>query len=435
MKLTKAQIKTVNMTLVSLVLIAMLIVPTTLKAANFLDGNKKNIDYSEKVLFLNDYIQKLQNPTTPNPSDVGTQSISGNVNDIFLFFSKGTEDIVLKYEGNRNPTLNGDFVFKRPDTQPCENKACICYSNNAKFWKETEEEPYIARNSLFVSLLEFDPWDDPRVKCVESHDPDIIFLNSRQIDTQFNQDANNFIPMMIPIALQSELTDEYVLTLFDDAEYNENSKRFEVDSNYEKELRSFAYKNYKWEGGVAIGGMGAVLTNKDKSKNKLSLNTYSLTLEKVPGTKAIGVCLQEKCIYSGAEQIAKNYETILNEREEISLKFNVLNNYLTGSFKSCSVDCISILTESFSSVFLPSSDLYQIKLEKNDKLTKVTLMNSGTVLSSFDWNLRMPKLGEEEKDEILITGTVDSKLIIDKMNYVFNSKLDSGVLVYYLEKK
>lgn len=404
--------------LLSLVLIAML----TVGCVDVIRGNplfsESRFDNSDKLTAFNLNLQNIEK----SPSlETSTIPVSGYTFDAFLFFSKGYEPIKLEYNLVSGSDENGDFVFKRPNVDVCQNKACICYSSKAKFWQEKAESPYIRPFGLYVSKSEIIPWEDILIQCVEASNPNAIFVNSRGLDTEFINYESQLLPLEIPMALQTSAKST-LDSLFDKNQGNELKIR-----------RTFLKSNYVWKGGVVISGMGIAQNKEERKEKTLSVPMYNLTFQKIPETNITGVCIQPKCLYSNGIDMAKKQIDETERSGEVLESFEFLEDDLKINYPYCRKNnpdvniCLKELQSSFVNVFLSAqlSNDYTLYFHNETGITTIDLLKDGSLLSSTSFPHKMPKVRGQEKETITITGTNLGKLTIDSNNYDLKLEIDN----------
>ncbi|MBN1175299.1 hypothetical protein JXA48_01510 [Candidatus Woesearchaeota archaeon] len=432
--------------LLSLVMIALL----TVGCFNVAHSNpllsKKHFDNSGKLTSFNAYLENLDDPAKPN---ISTQVIVGATGDAFLFFSEGVGPIKIKYSGISNPLttdindilINGDFVFKRPDLEVCQNKACVCYSSNAKFWEQKMESPYIRSLGIYPSTTVFGSWEDSQMQCLEAPNPNTIFANSRGLDKEFNDFDSQLLPLEIPMGLQTTARDT-MASIFEPDEHKYVSSggaapvlvdlgNFYRDGMTKRRL--VIKNNYFWEGGVVIGGMGIPQTNKERDEKILSVPLYNITFEKIPNTNITGVCIQPKCLYTNGIENAKKQKIELEKTNKVIQSFNYLDKELQTNFLLCRKNnpdiniCIYQLQTNFVNVFLsvPTSKEYNIYFHNKTGITTIELRKEQDVLASTSFPYPMPRVKGVQKDSITITGTSAGNLVIESANYKLKSEIDN----------
>lgn len=380
-------------------------------------SNHKN-DNSDELFAMGNLVDVLIDQAKPNKTEALTII---NSHDLFLFFSQGNEPIILKYKGTATEN-NGDFIFLRPELPPCAGRSCICYASNSKLWAEQEEEPFIRKSGLFASLTDsVYIYSDPLVKCIETSE-DIIFANSRGLDKEFIEAKSELLPLEIPTALQSDAQ-----TLIDHLFETDSGKEIRAN-NQEIKRRLFLKTNYQWEGGVVIGGMGKAVTDEDKEKHVLRVPPFNLYMQKEKDTNIIGVCLQEKCLYTNGLKKAKEKNEEIETTNKVVKKFEVLKNQITPYYNCLDTnpetkECLTELQQHFALVFIDLNEKSEFNLfvEKySENEIKIILRKNDVDIRALYMKTSMFTISGSEQKELIITGQKEGKIIINGNQYKFS---------------
>ena len=402
--------------ILSLVIISIPIVVV----ANAFNNNpfKNNFDNVEKLKSFNFYLDKLESGTLKSAE----YTIVASTNDLFLFFSAGSDPIVLKYKyqivpvSKSHPISNGDYIFERPAVSECKDSACICYSSHAKFWRQIETKPYLAPLDLYVSYPNNEQvWSDGLIRCIKVPNDKTIFSNSRGWDADFVDAKSELLPLEVPVSLQSSI---------DDSMKNLFTKFFR--------RTEFLKNSYTWEGGVVIGGMGVSQDKTDRDNHILIVPPYNLTFEKISGTNIIGVCLQSKCLYSKGIEKAKEQDAKVTDLSMLLLSFDGLKSYLLNDFSIClannpNIDvCANSLQLELTHILSVTNQNQYIKFDNTLGTTKVTLNQGNKELASMFTSFEVPKINGVSQSSVVISSQSNNYLVVGSAQYNLSLIFDGG---------
>lgn len=388
----------------------------------------KHTDNSDKLDVFYGSLSKLESELKDDSNAKTSDFVVPTKSDVFLFFSKGNKNITLTYMGIET-TKNSYFVFERPQKVECEDKACLCYSEKGEFIKSLEEDPYFEKANFksIKNTVNGQKWSDQSMKCVIAPDPNSVFTNSR------GRDNAKFVPEHIDGPEDNKLTSvsfETIIALFGETKDKlKTTKNKDSSNNLVEEVTEFAIKNYKWDGGVAIGGMDTIDTSAKKDRDKVTGIPYKITFEKYKYTDIIGVCLVKNCLFENA--VKEEQDRIIDEdvKETATRKFNSIKSYLKTEYNLClenekDVDGCAVNFEfefvKFFQDTTGSKNLYVFGFRKSEDSKKALLdyfwwdgnKRKLNLLETVVLPIDMPTLNDEEVN-FYIYGQIDEHLIID----------------------
>lgn len=273
--------------------------------------------------------------------------------DLILFFSAGNGPIYLahNYDGNGRKREGGILekehylIFERPEE--CEGTACVCYCDNKRqFWQSTDDEPYVKATDLLTKTdRSFTGYscDTPVCNEIQSKE-NIIFANGRGQDDDYYEQVqtkvdsrNGFYPIMMDTVLliQNKVKDDG--NIFFNPTCNVPGTDDYNRKCQDKEFVDLLINDYRWEGGVVLGGSGHAGTEKEEDNKKLSRTApVDIQLQQYsdyPGI--VGVCRVENCLSESLlpkikelQRTADGLQKIANN--DLPLQFNLYYSYLTN---------------------------------------------------------------------------------------------------------
>ena len=417
--------------LMALVFISIFVVGCT----NVVNSNPffhSDFDNSEKLKSFTVYLDKIEGGFL----NIKEAPIVASTKDLFLFFSAGNEPIILTYlpgaskfaDKKTNP--NGDYIFERPDVPECKDKACICYSSGAKFWRQTENLPYITSVDLQTSFSDKkNPWSDNLIKCVSAPNPRTIFANSRGWDADFIKFKARLSPLEIPVSLQSSVVEmmNYIFTpvvlMHPGGTFSTPSTPSTTFGQALTTRRIFLKTNYYWKGGVVIGGMGVAQNKKEREEHILSVPLFNITFEKMKGTNVVGLCLQPKCLYSQGFAKAKEQEAQSTRVVLLFSDFKNLESYLNNDFPTCLVNnpdvdyCAKSLQTVIANVFINSQSKNNIIIDTSGATSKWILTDGSKQMSTIQTSFQVPQIDGAKQTQISITGQKNNQLMVNSKSY------------------
>lgn len=272
-----------------------------------------------------------------------------NDEDLFLFFSQGTDPIFLEYTGQ--DYTKHYYVFGRPSVKECEDRACICHCTGGPFWLKDKTETVPIR---LVPINLFKDYSNQYsgsggflcqpMECIgDPLPPQTSFGNSRGVDAAYydaildsvarandkNKETYYGIPLDIVILIQTADAKSHDL-LF--------STRAGKDYNHEEQQTAYVdllVNDYVWDGGVVIGGMGYVPGRFDIKKD-LEAPKVEFRFEKKAGLdNIIGVCIHDACLYDGAKDKLLALHKVGLARQDVQNLFVNLKNEVEVLFSRC----------------------------------------------------------------------------------------------------
>ena len=370
-------------------------------------------------------------------------------NELFLFFSAGDGPIRLMHNVNEESSylwgLFGEkeegfppehwLEFERPKNESCQDTACICYCAAPRsFLTKIDEEPYLRSTQLFLSnTSDSRPFKCTQITCKavgKKGDDALLFGNSRGVDDDYIENvtktAQNYnsakkeafypIPLDMVLLTQNRASNDGNL-FFSDFCDPVNSPIDSVDcynfASQDEGYLDMLLKEYYWEGGVVIGGMGFAKDSDDMDDYILREAPITLRLEKIKGHEnVLGVCIHDKCLYE--EELNKLSSSQANQQVLIEFRQNAKEQFvrfdlfmrqeivpgllslkgetLTDEQKKLETNLISNFSKELKAVFdaMPktdgiSSSISFIKNPTNEKLTKRNLIINGVV--SYEGNI------------------------------------------------
>ena len=375
MRINKAGVTTLLGLLMGLVMSAIVVLAVLNGFQTLQNGG--NTKGAAKV---NNHVHKINSLIEAGTPNEVSHQIFIDPAELIMYFSAGTKPIKLLYTGS-NTQENRHLIFARPQAEACENTACVCYCGQGPFWRDTQQKPYLQARRLFTTQdAQSQGWLCTHMSCESVADDYLVFTNSRGVDAQYSQDAQDLstqqdfvaIPLQIPLLLQGEYAGEDI--------YFDNQKRRHVQ---------YLTEDYRWEGGVVLGGYAYATKRKQRKEHKFDHEPVTVRMELSSKDHVMGVCLQEKCLYQNALAQAQPNVQAIQEEEQAKDAFANLLLYIDNEHPYCmngpSMDACATKLQ-YELARAASSDLtqnpYTVALTKdnNDKIlfSLVKITSKGT---------------------------------------------------------
>lgn len=424
--------ETISLTaLLTLILSGIIIAGAAIKISDLFSTSKTNIDQLPKIVGV------IDSSELSSGGEVTSSQLMSRLftDELFLFFSKGTGPIKLKYKGDK-PDLNGHLIFERPTT--CNNKACVCYCQDGPYWESTDSQPYLQKRKLITTKTIGDTGYTcvKGLKCENVLDPNTIFVNGRGTERfaesvkQSRKETNTediYLPinMDIPLLLNSpDSSDDGNLFFsnpdcglgktFKDADstINDNYNKCRQDTKYV----NFLTKDYEWEGGVVIGGFGySEDLNEDEDLSSIPVR---INIQRTTVNHLVGVCIYEECIY----QDQTDFYSELFQSNEVSFLWQDFIDYMKGPYVECEQnsksqgiydeeklkECTKKLANNLQKILQKSSTLgnnYQVELKQEN------LDNGGVIVEKTKFVL-------EKKEDTTWQPEEEYLFDVNLMNYI-----------------
>lgn len=332
----------ITASLLSIVLSVALIVVGLQITVHVFDQGK--VDNSKRLTDFGQTISDLSSSSADNFS----YFLRLSEKDVFLFFSEGNGPIYL--ETSQKPT--NYLSFARPDLPECKDRACICHCTEGPFWRkdvtDTVKAGLVPKN-LFLNIgnpSSGGAFSCKPIKCIGNPVPkDAQFGNSRgfvsdskyfdliwdAVDLANDKARETYYPIPFDIVILSQNDDAKQHNLFFSTAFGADYNNKKQDKDYVKLL----VNDYKWDGGVVIGGMGYADKRHAKKKELLAPKIV-LRFEKPAGYgNVFGVCIHDQCLFDAAKKNLQSRSQSASLTSDLVSTFDDLKKGFVTIFDRC----------------------------------------------------------------------------------------------------
>ena len=342
---TQRKAEIITAALLSIVLSVALIVVGLQMTVHLFEQKK-----ADNSLLLDNFADTVKDLSASQANENFSYFVRLTDEDMFMFFSAGREPIYLVHE----EIPQHYYVFERPDVDECKDRACICLCKDGPFWGNDLTETKatgLTQKNIFENIGQPSSASNGGLPCMQVTcvgDPipkETIFGNSRgeRRDFVYFQEIHDAVDksnkdgrqIYYPIPL-----DILILINDDDAKQHDIFFSTVVGKNYNYEEQESSYVNllirdYAWDGGVIIGGMGYA-DEKHAKKKELIPPKVVFRFEKHIGiNNVLGVCIHDHCLFPTTITKLQAKSNVASIDQQIIQSFTTLEDGFIKKFDQC----------------------------------------------------------------------------------------------------